>query len=130
MLNIIINEKNKAKVEAVLNEVQGKCRERTITADNIYKFCESINKAYRIYKKDLEGSSFDVDHHAQDFPKAYKYKANSTQFTVQYKKGKFVLIDVCRFGTRRSKQKVLATLSEETKKAILESASKLDTVYY
>ena len=126
---IIVHERNRAKIEKAIVEAQGKSRERTITADDVLEFCTRIlgmyAAVYDIHKTDLEGSSFDVDRYAQDFPKAYKWRPTSTQFHVIYEKGRFVLLSVTRDYTRPSGKKVIADLSERTKIAIIERASML-----
>lgn len=126
---IIVHERNRAKIEKAIAEAQGKSRERTITADDVFEFCTRILgmyvAVYDIHKKDLEGSSFDVDRYAQDFPNAYKWRPMSTQFHVVYDKGRFVLLSVTRGYTRGSGKKVIADLAERTKNAIIERASKL-----
>lgn len=127
MKAIIVAERNKEKIAAAIKEAEGRSRERTITVDQIFEFCGKIAGVYRIHKKDLEGSTFYVDRYAQNFPAAYKYRAQSTHFTVRYEKGRFLLTEVCRDYTRRDTQRVLADLSQATKAAIIKACETLDT---
>ena len=127
MKHIIVADRNRDKITEAIKAAEGRSRERTITADQVFEFCDKIAKLYRIHKKDLEGSTFYVDRYAQNFPAAYKYRAQSTHFTVRYEKGRFLLTDVCRDYTRRDTQRVLADLSQTTKAAIIKACETLDT---
>ena len=122
MKAIIINETNKAKIETSIMEAEGKATMRTITYDDITKATQKIEKKLGIPKKCLEGVRYDVDIHAQNFPKAYKYRAESTQFIVEFSKGKWRLISVERYYTRTAGHDFkCVTMPEETKKAIIET---------
>ena len=121
-LKIEINEKNMAKIESALNEVQKRSRERTITVKQIMEMPNTLKRHYGIHKKDFEGSVFYIDMNAQNFPNAYKYKPMSTQFEIYCKNGKFRLDGITREQTRREGKRVIAYLSETTKEAILKSA--------
>ena len=127
MKHIIVADRNRDKITEAIKTAEGRSRERTITVDQIFEFCNVIAKLYRIYKKDLEGSTFYVDRYAQNFPAAYKYRAQSTHFTVRYEKGRFLLTDVCRDYTQRESQRVFADLSQATKAAIIKASEILDT---
>lgn len=122
MKSIIINETNKAKIETVIQEVEGKASVRTITYNDIVKATQRIEKKLGIPKKYMEGVRYDVDLHAQNFPKAYKYRAESTQFIVEFSKGKWRLISIERYYTRTAGHDFrCVTMPEETKKAIVET---------
>lgn len=127
MKAIIVAERNRDKIAEAIKAAEGRSHERTITADHIFEFCNVIAKLYRVHKKDLEGSTFYVDRYAQNFPAAYKYRAQSTHFTVRYEKGRFLLTEVCRDYTRRESRRVLADLSQATKAAIIKASECLDT---
>lgn len=122
MKSIIINETNKAKIETIIQEVEGKASMRTITYNDIIKATQHIEKKLGIPKKYMEGVRYDVDLHAQNFPKAYKYRAESTQFTVEFSKGKWRLVSIGRCYTRTAGHDYKClTMPEETKKAIIET---------
>lgn len=118
---IIINDTNRARIETAIAEAEGKATARTITFDNIVHACERIEKKLGVTKKAMEGVYYDVDLHAQNFPNAYKYRAESTQFTVEFSKGKWRLVSIGRSYTRREghQYKCLA-MPEETKQAIID----------
>lgn len=122
MKSIIINEINKDKIKAAIQEVEGKATARTIDYDDLVRATQRIEKRLGIPKKYLEGVRYDVDLHAQNFPKAYKYKAESTQFVIEYLKGKWRLVSIERYYTRTAGHDYKClTMPEETKKAIIET---------
>ena len=117
----IISETNRARIEAAIAEAEGKATARTITFDNIVHACERIEKKLGVTKKAMEGIYYDIDLHAQNFPNAYKYRAESTQFTVEFSKGKWRLVSIGRSYTRREGHQFRClTMPEETKQAIID----------
>jgi hypothetical protein len=99
---IIISENNRARIETAIAKAQGKAQCRLIEFDDIVKACRTIEKELGITRKALEGISYNVDLHAQNFPNAYKYRAESTQFTLTFEKGKWRLVRVFRGYTKRN----------------------------
>ena len=117
---IIINDTNRARIETAIAEAEGKATARTITFDNIVHACERIEKKLGVTKKAMEGVYYDVDLHAQNFPNAYKYRAESTPFTVEFSKGKWRVSDFRRAKTRTPNNRyVCVEMPEETKHAII-----------
>lgn len=122
MKSIIINETNKDKIKAAIQEVEGKASARTIDYDDLVRATQRIEKKLGIPKKYMEGIRYDVDLHAQNFPKAYKYKAESTQFVIEYLKGKWRLVSIERAYTRTAGHDYKCLkMPEETKRAIIET---------
>ena len=122
MKSIIINETNKDKIKAAIQEVEGKATARTIVYDDLVRATKYIEKMLRVPKKYLEGIRFDVDLHAQNFPKKYKYRAESTQFVIEFSKGKWRLVSIERYYTRTAGHDYRCiAMSEETKRAIIET---------
>lgn len=122
MKSIIISETNKERIAAAIRDVEGKASARTIVYDDIVRATKYIEKMLRIPKKYLEGVRYDVDLHAQNFPKAYKYKAESTQFVIEFSKGKWRLVSLERYYTRTAGHDYRCiAMSEETKRAIIET---------
>lgn len=122
MKPIVINEKNRERIAAALEEVQKRSKERTITVDQIMATPARLMDNYDIPAKAFDGSEFSIDLNAQDFPNAYKYRAQSTQYEIKHYSGTFHLMDIERNDTRRAYHTVKAKLSETTKKAILDKA--------
>lgn len=123
--SIIISDTNKTRIEAIIEEAQGRARERLLTFDDIVKATEEIEKKLGITKKSLEGTIADIDIHAQDFPRSYKYRAESTQFLVEYRGGKWRLNSVIRHYTRGRLHTYQLILSDTAKAAVLENAARL-----
>lgn len=121
MKSIIINETNKAKIETAIQEAEGRATMRTISYNGIVRATQRIEQKLGVPKKYLEGVRFDVDFHAQNFPNAYKYRAESTHFVVEYSKGKWRVVSIERAYTRTAGHDfVCLTMPEETKRAIVE----------
>lgn len=100
MISIIINDTNKDRITAAIQEAEGKASVRTITYKDIVRSVQRIEKRLGIPKKCMEGVMYNVDVHAQNFPKSYKYSAESTQFVIEFSKRKWRLISVERYYTR------------------------------
>lgn len=126
MKPIIINDRNKDRITAILDAIQGKCKARTIDYRDIAETCKRIENRLCIPKKCLEGSRFNVDIEAFNKPSAYKYTPYSTQFIVEFAKGNWKLIGIDRWETRREKHSILAELSETTKNAIIDHFSDME----
>lgn len=125
MKQIAITEKNTDKITAAIEAVQGRCKQRTITAADVLKLPAKLKDRYGIPYKAMEGCRFDYDANAQDFPKAYKYTPESTVVTVTVKGGKFYLAYIDREKTFPASHNVEARFTDEAKKAILESICKV-----
>lgn len=122
MKSIIINETNKERIAAAIRDVEGKSSARTIVYDDIVRATQRIEKKLGIPKKHMEGIRFDVDLHAQNFPKKYKYRAESTQFVIEFSKGKWRLVSIERYYTRTAGHDYRCIfMPEETKRAIIET---------
>ena len=82
---IKITETNKAKIQAIIDAVQGpRVKARTIAADDVFHAVRLIQgKLLDILNtKDWHGLSFYVDPNAQKFPSSYKGTPESTAFSV------------------------------------------------
>lgn len=122
MKSTIISETNKAKIEIAISEAEGRSTCRTITFDDIVKATQKIEKKLGVPKKYLEGVRYDVDIHAQNFPNAYKYRAESTQFIIEYLKGKWRVIVIGRYYTRSAGHDYKCIIMpDETKAAIIDT---------
>lgn len=116
----IINDTNRTKIEAAIAEAEGKASVRCVGFDTVDEVCRHIEKVLAVPKKYLEGVKFSVDPHAQNFPKAYKYTPESTQFDVEFSKGKWRVSDFRRAKTRAPNNRYLCVvMPEETKQAII-----------
>ena len=119
MKKIIINEKNLPVIQTIIDDVQKRSRERTITAESIRAAIRQIEHKLAIPKSHMEGIIAVVDLNAQDFPRAYKYRAESTQFKIIKGKSAWYLVDVYRDYTRRPAQKYVLSLTDVAKESII-----------
>jgi hypothetical protein len=119
MKPIVINYKNRERIEKAIAEAQGRATERTINFFTIMSAPLVIKKEYGISMKALEGCVFWCDPNAQDFPNAYKYKAMSTQFRVEVSHGSFKVTAIVRDECFKAGRHLTARLTEDAKSAIL-----------
>ena len=125
MKTIIISDTNKDKIISIIDAAQARARERLISYDDLLKAIKEIEGKLRITKKALEGTRASVDIHAQDFARAYRFRAESTHFKIIYENKKWRLISVARKETRGRLHTYEIALSDTAKAAILENAARL-----
>ena len=109
-----------AKIIDAIQSAEGRASARTILPWDIARKLNEIEDKLGIAKKALEGVSVDVDIHAQDFPKAYKYTPESTQFSAVFRGGSWRITNIERNSTRRYGREVVVTHTDESRKAILD----------
>lgn len=107
--SIKLNEKNKEKIQAVIDQVQLKARVRTITVDDIMSEPAEIESHLGLGKKALVGVTASIDLHAQKFTSRYKGIPESTQFGLEYTKGGWVLTYVARLAVESDKHSIRLT---------------------
>ena len=111
-----------SKADEMLEEIQKKCRVRTINMMGICKALTEINEKLNIQKKAMEDITVSVDINSQAFPKAYKYIPESTYFDATYKKGQWIITDVYRDICKPNNSTM--HLTEEAKQAVLDRLTK------
>lgn len=80
------NEKNKDRLQAILDDVQKRSRTRTVNVADFYDAVKRIEEYLDIPKNALDGVRAHVDIHAQTFPNAYHGTPESTQFEMIFEK--------------------------------------------
>lgn len=123
MKTIIIKESNKEKINQAIKDAEGRASARTITYDDIIQDIKNVEQTLGIAKKDMVGIEVDVDHHAQNFPNAYKYTPESTQYIIRKKASGWELLSVDRYRTRREGHRYNVKLTAEAKAAIIKRMS-------
>ncbi len=118
VLNIIVKPENKGRIEAALEAVQKNAHTRTVTYDDIAKELKDIEDWFCIPKTALKGVKVSIDKHAQNFPHAYRGRAESTQVEAIYTGTAWKITDIHR-GYTRAKGHVVESL-ELPEKAIEE----------
>lgn len=119
---IIVKPENKARIEAALNKAQGKAKIRGIWSyDTVERIIEKAEmRIGEITKKDLEGTEIYFDF-GQSFPRAYKYRPESTHLSLVFKNGHWLMADVYRATceNRSDHPDYRLHLSDSAKAAIL-----------
>ena len=101
--SIIICEKNREAIENMISEAEGKATARCLTYPALKLRIDQLEKTLGIAKKDMEGLKYDLDDNAQNFPRAYKYKPDSTHAVIERTGGKWRLTKVYRYTCRGEK---------------------------
>ncbi len=120
---MIINEKNRERVENLIREAEGRATTRTISFEDILNDIKVIERTLGITKKRMTGIRVEVDHHAQNFPRAYKYRAESTQYVICRKANGWDLVSAERLYTHREGHAYKVELTDDAKQAIIERMS-------
>lgn len=123
---IIINDHNKDKIEKALDEVQGRCKTRLLTYEDILSELKGVDDQFSSVctKKAFEGTEVLIDVNGQSFPNSYGFSAKSTQFRAVYLKGKWRLVYLDRDWCRTYSQRWDIVLSETAKQSILAAYAK------
>lgn len=111
------DENKKEKLREWIQEAQGRATVRLIKEDDIYRWLDVVERRLGITKKAMQGVFVHIDPNAQDFPRAYKYTPESTQFDAYYKNGTWRLIRIARGICE--KKRIHIELSASAKEAIL-----------
>ena len=111
------------KLTEALNQVQARCKERTVTAEQILTAFDSITKGLNIPKKSMNGIKVTFDLNAQRFPNAYKYQPMSTIVSAEFKNGKWTNVCIERWHTHTPNRKFIITHTEESKAALIKRFS-------
>ena len=120
--SIIICEKNREAIENMITQAEGKATARCLTFKGLTFRIAQLETALGIAKKDMEGVKYDLDDHAQNFPHAYKYKADSTHAVIERRGGKWRLTKVYRYTCRSEKHTFHCLgMPETVQTAILDS---------
>lgn len=121
-IKIRANEENKEKLQAVLDDVQRRCKVRTIDADDILMAVNDLNlKFCDVPKSRIIGVKAEVDPNAQTYARAYKYIPESTKFTLEMCPTGWFCTEIKRAWTGGSVKQYHLTLPEETCEAIINS---------
>lgn len=123
-MKIRICKENRDKIQKALDAVQGRCKERTITVDDIIYSVKDVDENLKIAKKAMVGIKVVSDQCCQDFPNAYKYTPYSTQYGMERTSSGWFLTWVERRPTKRSGNQYNLTLTEDAKKALVERFTK------
>lgn len=108
------------KLTAELDKVQARCKVRTVTAADVVRMCEAVEKRLDIPKKHLVGVKFCADYHAQKFPNAYKGIPESTIVHCERGTSAWYVTRVYRSRCWSPTRAVEVELTDDAKQAILD----------
>lgn len=111
------------RLDPYIAEAEGKARERKLSPSEIVWVLRTVTKELDIPKSKMVGIRLDADIHAQEFPRSYYlhgYTAESTHFLAEYKTTGWVVTDIFRDRTRSKTQKLILSLTDEAKQALLD----------
>lgn len=121
-MKILVNDKNKERINTILDEAQGRATSRTVTYGVLVNVLKSVDYKYSgLTKKQLKGTELTLRPYAFDQPKAYKHEVALTEMTVYHNGKEWVLTGVER-KTFRGVSKtdgIVVKLPEETIKAMM-----------
>jgi hypothetical protein len=127
-MKIIVKEANADRINAAIKEAEGRATARTITAKDVISAAEKITRRLDISKTALKGVSAHVDAWAQDFPRAYKYTPESTQFDLIHTGSGWALVNVDRDRTHGARDAAQIRLTDAARAAVLDKVCKMHTV--
>lgn len=124
---IIVNEQKRDLIEDEFAEAQKGCSARKAGYDDVVNATREAEQHLGIAKSRMVGVVAHVDPSAQHFAKAYtrNYGApQSTQFTVEYKRRGWALIDVYRGNCHCYGTTIQLELTDSARRAVVERAEK------
>ena len=119
-----ICKENRDKIQKALDAVQGRCKERTITVDDIIYSVKDVEDNLKIAKKAMIGVKVESDQCCQNFPNAYKHTPYSTQYGMERTTGGWFLTWVERRPTKRAGNQYNLELTEAAKMALVDRFTK------
>lgn len=122
MKAIRIDSAHIEKIQAAIDAAQCKARVRTITAEDVARFCNRVSSHLSITKKAMNGVHFTADLNAQLYPNAYHGIPQATFFCAEYRRDCWYLTDVYRGNQYSTRRAAFVVLTDDAKAAILESA--------
>ena len=118
---IKITDANAERINEYIAGIEGRSRERCVTYEMIVLDLVKIEKALGIPKKWLEGVSGSIDHHAQSFPRSYRYTPMSTIVYVERKSGSWWFLGCDRDPCAAPGHAVKLELTLDAERALVES---------
>ena len=99
-MKIKITEANRAKINAMLDKLNGKATEHTASAENIFKLAETMEirlDRFSIFKKNRAGAKAS-GMSGGNVPSAYKYSRIINDFTIERGSSDWFLIAVSKYS--------------------------------
>lgn len=122
---IVLTEKNRDRIQAILDEVQEKSKARTITFDEMKDAALRVTRHLDIPTRRMKGVKALIDINAQRFPSSYKFTPYSTQFEIEHGGSEWRIIRIERLPMWKSTKTAIITLTADAEAAVIERAEKL-----
>ena len=108
------------QLDDAIKQAEGRATARTLSATAVLDTLLSIDARFRFaHKKDKNGMVAEIDYHAQDFPRAYKYTPESTQFRAEYKRNAWYITDIRRDTCNKNGHKFIIKMPDALKAALI-----------
>lgn len=107
------------KLAAALEAEQGRAKTRTITVEDIQHAAAEVESRLDIPRTKMAGVQADVDIHADIYPRAYKYRPESTQFTLTWTASGCFATHISRCTTGGTRKQYAVRLTDDARAAIL-----------
>lgn len=110
----------RARLQKELDAVQGRCKARTVTVDEIQKVLRHVEDMLGVSKKALAG----VEVHytgAEQVASAYRFVPESTHFIARHNGSAWTVVDIRRAACPDRVSDTQVTMPEETQKAVIDS---------
>ena len=121
MKPIKLVEKNTVKLSDAIKEAEGKARVRTVTAQDMFDAAKDIEHKLNIPKLHMTGITATVSIHSQNFPHAYKYIPEGTEFHMIYKSNAWYITQIYRSNCNRGYKRYHVSLPEAARDAIIQN---------
>lgn len=113
------------QLDDAIKQAEGRATARTLSVTAVLDTLLSIDARFKFaHKKDKNGMVAEIDYHAQDFPRAYKYTPESTQFRAEYKRNAWYITDIRRDACNKTGRKIIITMPEALKEALIKYYSR------
>lgn len=123
---IILNSETKMQqLQNELDEIQSRCKTRTISAADVAYILSEVENSLGISKKAMKGVTV-LYSGAEKFPNAYKYFPESTHFTAEYSGTAWKIVSINRTTCPNRTKNTEVVLTDEAKNAIIDAHSKLE----
>lgn len=118
---IRIIDSNAEQINEYIASIEGRSRERCVTYEMIARDLDKIERSLGIPKKWLEGITGSIDHHAQTFPRSYRYTPMSTIVYIERKSQSWWFLGCDRDPCAAPGHAVKLELTPDAERAIVES---------
>lgn len=123
---IILNSETKMQqLQSELDEIQSRCKTRTISAADVANILSEVERSLGISKEAMKGVTV-LYSGAEKFPNAYKYIPESTHFKAEHTGTCWKVDSINRTTCPNRTKNTELVLTDAAKEAIIDAHSKLE----